>query len=197
LKQHPSGHLPAPCQNHQKQWVDEFAASHKHCQGDCDVTPVGGLAYSRQAENTQPRYKSLAKLADQVSSELRTRPPNSKALEPPCCPNPPNCSERVGWQARFKGCQTTFDDRGTTCEVAPRGARYWVADLDPLIMERSRIAGAQWNPYEHMRARQMWVQFAMADKRKDTDPYTKLVPNLDQTFCQQQAQNGPPRYTTF
>lgn len=119
-------------------------------------------------------------------------------LNPPCCPIPPPCEEKLGWRARYKGCETTFatDNPNNQCKVNPKGERYFVADLNPLIYERGLISGAKWNPYEHFNARQMFTQFISTEIRKDSDPYAKPIEDLNQTFCAQKARLGrPPEYT--
>lgn len=120
------------------------------------------------------------------------------AFETPCCPNPPPCQERVAWQAKFKRCPTTFVNvPQMQVPVNEYGDRYSVADLNPLLLERSRISGAKWNPYEHMNARQMFAQFISKDIRKDGDQYSKPVKNLDDTYAAKFIAHGPPKYVLF
>lgn len=122
------------------------------------------------------------------------------AFETPCCPDPPPCPEQVFWSAKFKGCPVQYiDPPQATCEVNPYGNRYWVTDLNPLLYERGLISGAKWNPYQHMNARQMLAQFLWQDMKKigANDPYTKPISNLNESFCINQATNGPPQYTRF
>lgn len=120
------------------------------------------------------------------------------AFDPKCCPNPPLCGENVLWKGTFKGCPTTFaTDPSMSVEVAPLGDRYWVADLNPLMYERSIIMGAEWDPYQHMRARQGWAQFLSADLRRNTDKYTQPLNNIDDTFAAKFKTQGPPAFTLF
>jgi hypothetical protein len=116
-----------------------------------------------------------------------------------CCPNnPSNCQEQVYWRASFKGCPTTYaDDPSMRCEINPVGDRISVADLDPLKFERSIAQEAQWNPYRFMNGRQLWMQFLMHDMTNTSDPYTRPIPNLDQSYCMQQNLKGPPAFTVF
>jgi hypothetical protein len=81
--------------------------------------------------------------------------------------------------------------------VAPLGDRYWVADTNPLLFERSIMQQAEQNPYDYMQARQMWMQFLMKDIVPVKDPYTREISNLDQSYCAKLATQGPPRYTNF
>ncbi len=122
------------------------------------------------------------------------------AFDTPCCPNPPPCNEEVLWRAQFKGCPPSYiDNPKAVCEVNPYGDRYWVTDLNPLILERSIISGAKWNPYQHMNARQMFAQFLWADMKKigSNDSYTKPIGNLNDSYCIRQATSGSPKYTRF
>jgi len=121
------------------------------------------------------------------------------AFDVQCCPNPAPCQEQVYWRAQFKGCPYTYaDDPALLCEVNPVGDRYMVADLEPLLFERRLMQQAEPNPYDFMNARQLWMQFLMKDwVQTRGDPYTRQIPNLDQSFCMQQNTKGPPQFTNM
>ena len=105
-----------------------------------------------------------------------------------------NCSTK--WRNDFKNCPTKFTD-GPKCEVAPRDPRLYVADLNPLMYKRKKLAGAKWNPYRHMQARQAMQQLLALEWNPTNDPYTKPVESPDETYCAKQAKFGHPQYTTF
>lgn len=139
----------------------------------------------------------MANTMAQASAEIADEIPFT-ALDTPCCPNPPTCPEREEWRFKFKGCPPTFATQPSMqCEVAPLGDRYWVADLNPLLYERGLVSGAMWNPYQHMQARQGFIQFLTADMKKTTDPYSRPIKSLGDSFCVQQQRRGPPPYTQF
>lgn len=141
--------------------------------------------------------QNLDEIAVKASNESLLHTPIT-AYEPSCCPNSSSCPTDVQWQARFKGCSPVFaNGPAMSCEVAPLGDRYWVADMNPLLYERQLISGAEWNPYQHFNARQMFTQFLTKDIRKTTDPYTRPIRSLDETYCQQLQTRGPPRFTSF
>ena len=140
----------------------------------------------------------LAAVATQAYKDTKAQTPIT-AFDIQCCPNPPPCQEEIAWRAAWKGCPYTYfgDEASQRCEVAPLGDRYWVADINPLLYERSLMMAAEQNPYNFMQARQLWMQFIMKDFVPVSDPYTRPIQNLDQSYCAQLATQGPPRYTTF
>lgn len=143
--------------------------------------------------------QSLTDLMANVTEEYADEIPFT-AMETPCCPNPPTCPERLWWQAQFKGCQTSYTDSDNPeirCEVAPIPDRYKVADLNELLFERSIATAAEWNPYEHMNARQLFIQFINADMGRGGDPYSRPVKKMGESYCALQSRRGPPPYTTF
>jgi hypothetical protein len=146
-----------------------------------------------------PPFQNLAQAETQAYADtMNEMQKNTNAVKTPCCPVPPPCEEKVVWQARFKGCGPSWStSKGVSCQVAPLGDRYWVADLNPLMYQRGILTGEIWNPYQHFNARQMHTQFLTTDFPKNRDPYTRPIQNLDQTYCAQMAKNGPPEYTRF
>lgn len=112
-----------------------------------------------------------------------------------CDVNPKPCNNKIEWQGKFKGCGATYTtDR---CMIAPKGDRYYIADLRPLIAARAMEDGRKWNPYKYFHGRQMLSQFLWKNVRDPSDPYTKRLDNLDESFCLQQKVRGPPQYTNF
>ncbi len=140
----------------------------------------------------------LAQAGTQAYQDTTAQTPVT-AFDIQCCPNPPPCQEEIAWRARFKGCPPTYfaDQPQLQCEVTPLGDRYWVADINPLLYERSIAQQAEPNPYSHMQARQLWMQFLMHDLVQVRDPYTRPISGLDQAYCSQLKTQGPPRFTQF
>lgn len=72
--------------------------------------------------------------------------------------------------------------------LAPRGPRYWVADMNPAIERRAVEQGEIWREYEHHYARELFAQYLTNDWRGKRDPYTQVVqqPGLTLPSLQQQ-----------
>jgi len=109
----------------------------------------------------------------------------------------PLCPQGVSWEASFPGCQTTYWPNKEEVRVAPRQNRVYVADLNPLIYQRSVVNGQIWNPYEHMQARQKFIQFICTDPNKRTDPYTQPIQQPSDTYTARVKDVGYPEYTSF
>lgn len=146
---------------------------------------------------TNPPYDNLSKVITQAFLDTQKQTPVT-AFDMQCCPNPAPCQEEVAWRARFKGCAPSYaDDPALRCEVNYVGDRFMVADLNPLLYERGLMLAAEPDPYAFQNARQMFMQFILKDWTQTKDPYMKMLPNLDQSFCLSQNTQGPPKYTMF
>jgi len=181
----PNSFTPSAYQqwNQEQQHLDKVQAIRK--LGNYQVRPT-------------PPCQQLSSVIEQAYQTTMNNMPFT-ALDQPCCPTPSNCAEDVQWKAQFKHCPTTsVNTPAMTCAVAPKGDRYFVADLNPLLFERSLMDGAMWNPYKHFDNRQMLAQFLWSDIRPSgKDPYSKRISNLDDNFCIKQAKQGPPQYVSF
>ena len=126
--------------------------------------------------------------ASAISDTMKTIQP--KILKDDCCPEPGMCDMHTVWKSTFAGCPS-FHVRTGTIEPGDPGAckdytldrRLWQADLNPLIMERSILSGKLWNPYEHMHARQKFLQFISTDFSSRKDKYCRRINNLEETAC--------------
>ena len=136
---------------------------------------------------------------------LTTTTPNVKT--PPCtaafgsCP----CPQSVAWQFAYRNCAPSFFPLPQNCEIRPYPDRYRVYDLNPLIYERSRVLGSDWNPYHFWNNQQGMYQFLASNLILNNDPNLKPM-NLNRPITQYcfgcpvvagQPVQCPPRYLSF
>lgn len=160
-------------------------------------------------KNAVPGVSLQPSLATGMNDELKIASEQGPAIQNsrvPCCTGPKPCRTWISWKPQYAGCGDTYVswDAATNgihkgCEVAPRDARLWVADLRPEIYERSLISGAKWRPepYSHPHARQLFVQFLNSTKYPDSSPNEKRIDSLSDTFCTISRRYGQPQYTSF
>lgn len=99
------------------------------------------------------------------------------------CPpeQPAPCANDLQWQNTLPGC-------GTFHVPAKNGlprsyitdSRVWQGDLNPLIQERAALLAKQWDPYEHMRSRQAWMQFLATNFSARSDRHMRPISSLEQ-----------------
>jgi hypothetical protein len=121
-------------------------------------------------------------------------------IEMPCCNNYPGpCVNTVIWKEKFKGLPSTFIAT-PKCDVAPKWARQYQADLNPQLYEKAIEIGKLPNYYEHFYNRQMLMQMISRDAWRPCsglrkDPYTRAITDLSQIWCNEKATTGLPAYT--
>lgn len=71
------------------------------------------------------------------------------------------------------------------CEVGKKDPKFWRGDLNAPIAQRNLVMGAQWNFYNHLKSKQLWMQYLAKDMDSRRDPYTRLVRRPHQQECRQ------------
>lgn len=105
-------------------------------------------------------------------------------------PDPNRCPMKTDWQGAFKGLPTTFITppavAGGTCDVSgPKNTdgRAWFRSLDDEYERRSRINSDKWDPYKHLRARQMHAQFLSNGVTNRKAFYERPIEQLEEATC--------------
>lgn len=156
--------------------------------------------------NAIPGSSFAPSLALDMKHELQKQSSHKKPKHPRCCVKPKPCKTWVSFKPEYAGCGDTFvswskatDGKYKGCELAPRNARFWVADKRPEIYERSIISGAQWHPepYAYPHARQLFAQFLHSTKYPDSSPNEKRIDSIDDAYCILKKKYGVPQYTSF
>ena len=81
------------------------------------------------------------------------------------------------------GSYTHFRPHQRKVEVAPRPPRYWMADLNDLVMRRSMMQQEEPREYEHHNRRQAYLQLLATDWPPNRrDPYTKFLADPANTY---------------
>lgn len=134
---------------------------------------------------------TMAVIADQqVVPELEVPPPGE------CCPM------RTDWQGAFLGMPTTFITPPTCavagfgssgdnpvaagpCDVDPtnRDKRPYFRRLEDEYYLRSRKNAEIWDPYKHMTARQMYMQFLASGLTNRKAFYERPIEQLEEATC--------------
>lgn len=162
-------------------------------------SPEIPVVNNRASNPTNPPFPDLANVGGQAFSDMVSEN-KVVGFELECCPHPGHCENEIFWRASYKGCPTTYIDETVgykQVEVAPLGDRYWLGDLDSLKYERSIMNAAEPNPYQYMNSRQMLMQFLMKDLTNLTDPQTRPIVSLDDSFSAKFLSGGPPKFTVF
>lgn len=105
-----------------------------------------------------------------------------KPVQNNCQTDPPACPLETVWKASFIGCPSTYV-KTEPCKNYTLDRRLWQADLNPLLMERGMLSGKEWNPYEHMHARQAWMQFISRDFSSRKDKYCREINSIEEVVC--------------
>lgn len=117
--------------------------------------------------------RSLATVAMAQVQAQRAREP----IDFECSPEAVPCPDTVVWQNTFPGCGS-FHIPLEGKDYA-KDNRIWQADLNPLIQERAALMAKEWNPYEHMQARQAYMQFIATNFSSKSDKYMKPISDLE------------------
>jgi hypothetical protein len=99
----------------------------------------------------------------------------------------------------MKNCYTTYVPHEPV-EVAPKQTpKYWEADLNARMYERSVIVAAEENPYVNYNRRQVYLGLLAKDMSSKRDTYTQKVSGPEETFAYKLRQNNgiPPAVTNF
>ena len=99
----------------------------------------------------------------------------------------------------MKNCYTTYVPHEPV-EVAPKQTpKYWEADLNARMYERSVIVAAEENPYVNYNRRQVYLGLLAKDMSSKRDTYTQKVSGPEETFAYKLGQNNgiPPAVTNF
>jgi len=118
--------------------------------------------------------RGLATVAQAVFENQRKREP----LDLECTAEPQPCGMETVWNNTFQGCGS-FHVPAKAKNYA-FDSRIWQGDLNPKLQERQALMAKEWNPYEHMRGRQAYMQFLstnLASSRRD--PYTRPIDDLN------------------
>jgi len=110
-----------------------------------------------------------------ATSMLSQKQPSPINLE--CTDEPAPCEESVVWKNTFPGCGSFHIPLESKNYIIDE--RVWQADLNPKIQERAALLGKEWDPYQHMRARQAYLQFISANFSDKSDPYMEAIEDLD------------------
>lgn len=163
-------------------------------------SPEIPLVNNRAANPTNPPFPDLAitggqAFADTVAQQKIT------GFELECCQNPiGECQNEIAWRNTYRGCPYTYIDETKgykPVEVAPLGDRYNIGDVSPLKYELSIAMAAEPNPYQNMGARQAFLSFLMKDLTNLTDPQTRPIVSLDDSYSARFQSQGPPKFTVF
>lgn len=124
------------------------------------------------AEHTE-RARALGQIAHAAIESNRMRAPAAEE----CNEQDQPCDEEEVWQNSFPGC-SSFHIPIEGGDPA-HDHRVWQGDLNPLLQERMALQAKEWNPYEHMRARQAWMQFLSQNMSGLSDQHTRPIDSLD------------------
>jgi len=145
-----------------------------------------------------PSFPTAPPILQAFQSELAAAQKLQPTATPPCCSNPSQCNNVVGWQNQFKNCAPSFvSSPKTRVSINRPPDRIYVGDLNPLQYERSIMCAAEPNFYEHLDNRVGWLQFLWKDMNLYKDKYTKPLTSLKESYALQSQVQGPPAYTQF
>lgn len=133
----------------------------------------------RETWLAQTAADTMSEIAEQqVVPEIEVPPPGE------CCPM------RTDWQGSFLGLPTTFitppeSAGGGPCDVDPgnRDKRPYFRKLEDEYYLRSRKNAEIWDPYKHMTARQMYMQFLASGLTNRKAFYERPIEQLEEATC--------------
>jgi hypothetical protein len=96
-----------------------------------------------------------------------------------------NAFNDVEWTPTRVDQYTEYLPYDAPCEVGKKDPKFWRGDLNPAINQRNMLIGAQWNFYNHLKAKQLWMQYLAKDMDSRRDPYTRLIRRPHQQECPQ------------
>ena len=98
-------------------------------------------------------------------------------LCPPDEPMP--CPSNLQWQNTLPGCGSFhIPAKQNLGRSYLTDSRVWQGDLNPLIQERAALMAKEWDPYEHQKARQAWMQFLSTNSSAISDRYMKPISSV-------------------
>lgn len=147
-------------------WTPNFYGPGDECMTDKWLETIGTQAYQGAA-------------ATAATSVL----PESCSTAPQLCP------ADTLWQAKFKGCPSTWIET-PTCKIYERDDRLWHKDLNPLIQERAMQNGEIWDFYKHFNARQLFSQFIAEDMVNRKDQYMRPISSMEESYCMGKEKAG-------
>ena len=155
-------------------------------------------------------------LAQQVRNSMHKNDEEMKDRPrmPSCCMGTPPCNTQVSYRPRYGGCGDmwmTWDQASggrymsednppiKAYEIGQKADGIWVANLGPLHYEQSILRGAEWHAETstHPRARQLFAQFLMSTLNPQSDPHTKKIDSLADSYPSLVCRYGPMQYTSF
>lgn len=138
---------------------DEIGYDNQRCSNSKKLAEIGGRIYNDP--NRPVRYDQVYQFGDRQFGIMPAK-------------------YDIGFKSQFVGTDAVFIPQTETvenneCAANTRWKKLYrnPRDLDRARFERTIQIGAQWNPYEHLDARQKMWQFQMADwAPRKGDPYT-------------------------
>lgn len=93
----------------------------------------------------------------------------------------PPCPNNLQWQNTLPGCGSFhIPARVGLPRSYITDSRVWQGDLNPLIQERAALLAKEWDPYEHIKARQAWMQFLSTNFSARSDRHMRPISSLEQ-----------------
>lgn len=138
---------------------EEIGYDNQRCSNSKKLAEIGGRIYNDP--NRPVRYDQVYQFGDR---QFGVMPPKYD----------------IGFKSQYVGTDAVFIPQtepveNNECAANTRWRKLYrnPRDMDRARFERTLQLGAQWNPYEHLDARQKMWQFQMADwAPKKGDPYT-------------------------
>lgn len=119
------------------------------------------------------QLRTLATVANASALQNIQRAP----LELECSEQPDPCEEEVVWRNSFPGCGSFHIP--LKAKNYSMDHRVWQGDLNPKLQERMALLDKEWNPYEHQRARQAYMQFIATNFSSKSDKYMEAIDDID------------------
>lgn len=129
-----------------------------------------------------------------------------------CQTRPEPCDTQfITFQPRFPGCAPEFvswkdvdrhpreDPPLSVFEVGRKNPAIWVADLNPIHYRHQLIHGGKWYPEmsRHPHARQLWLQYLTSTLPPQSDAYTKVLNNPQESLPALQSKYGRMQFVSF
>ena len=130
-------------------------------------------AFDTTGQQQTEQLRSLATVANAAALQNMQRAP----LELECSDQPDPCEEEVVWRNSFPGCGSFHIP--LKAKNYSIDHRVWQGDLNPKLQERMALLDKEWNPYEHQRARQAYMQFISTNFSNKSDKYMEAIDDID------------------
>jgi len=145
-------------------------ATHSH-EGITTLKPFD--AFDTTGLQQTEQLRSLATVANATALQNIQRAP----LELECSDQPDPCEDEVVWRNSFPGCGSFHIP--LKAKNYSIDHRVWQGDLNPKLQERMALLDKEWNPYEHQRARQAYMQFISTNFSSKSDKYMEAIDDID------------------